>query len=79
MDLTFTQEKIDQLLLDAACCHFCNEPFKECDTVIPGIGVVVGDTDVEKHNGLYWHSGCIGDYYKDKARKSCREKILNIL
>ena len=78
MGLTFTQEEIDLLLEDGACCYCCHSPFKECDTVIPGIGVVIGETDVEKHNGLYWHAGCIADYYKEKARKEYRESILTL-
>ena len=48
-------------------CHYCAEPFKECDRVVPGLGVVVGATDVVKFLGKYWHHGCIGDWYKENA------------
>lgn len=54
------EELVDALV----CCTFCHEPFRECDTVIPGIGVVVGETDVVRLRGCYWHSGCVSDYAK---------------
>jgi hypothetical protein len=58
------ENKADELVDELACCTFCGEPFKECDTVIPGVGVIEGYTDIKKHKGKYWHWGCIYDYEK---------------
>jgi hypothetical protein len=52
------EELVDSLV----SCSYCNEPFKECDTLIPGVGVIVGETDVVRYAGKYWHSGCVEDY-----------------
>ena len=46
-------------------CYYCGEPFKECDTLIPGIGVIIGEVDIKKYLNYYWHHGCIIDYKKE--------------
>jgi len=46
-------------------CNYCNEPFKECDTIIPGKGVIIGETDVARYKNKFWHNGCIYDYEKE--------------
>ena len=61
-----TEKEEDDLVDDCECCHYCGEPFKECDTLIPGVGVVVGETDVVKYLGKHWHFGCICDWHKEK-------------
>jgi hypothetical protein len=33
-----SEEKADQLYDSVSVCHYCKSPFKECDTIIPGIG-----------------------------------------
>jgi hypothetical protein len=58
------ENRADELVDRLVCCHFCNEPFKECETVIPGVGVIEGDMDVKKYRGKYWHWGCIYDHEK---------------
>ncbi len=63
-----SEEKADQLVDALVRCAYCKEPFKECDTLIPGIGVVVGETDVVEHDGSYWHRGCVDDFEKDNRR-----------
>ena len=54
----------DWLVDELATCHCCAEPFKECDTLIPGVGVIVGETDVVKYKYKFWHHGCIEDWHK---------------
>ncbi len=56
--------KEDELVDRLIFCFFCNEPFRECVTVIPGVGVIEGETDVRKYKTRYWHWGCIYDYEK---------------
>lgn len=66
-----SEKKGDELVDRLVCCFFCNEPFKECDTIIPGVGTIVGETDVKKYKGRYWHWGCIYDYEKiDKKERA---------
>ena len=68
---SLTDEKEDELVDRLIYCFFCNEPFKECDTIKPGVGVIVGETDVKKYKGRYWHWGCIYDYEKmDKPERA---------
>ena len=55
----------EKLIESDEVCFYCGEPFKECDTIIPGDGVIVGEVDVEDFLSHYWHSGCIGDWIKD--------------
>jgi hypothetical protein len=52
----------DRLVDDCRVCHYCREPFKECDTLIPGVGVIIGETDVVKWKNRFWHHGCIYDW-----------------
>ena len=35
-----TEEEQNGLIDDCQICYYCREPFKECDTMIPGFGVV---------------------------------------
>lgn len=71
------KNKIEKISTDSAekiinrlvFCKYCNEPFKECDTVIPSIGVILGKIDVVKWRNNFWHSGCIQDYQKQKDFK----------
>lgn len=60
-------ETYQDYLVDACeRCFYCNEPFKECDTLVPGIGVIVGETDVVLYKDKYWHHGCVIDWQKEK-------------
>jgi hypothetical protein len=63
---TVTEEKADELYNAIEVCHYCKEPFKECDTIIPGIGLIVGAMDLVEYNNFFWHHGCIFDYEKNK-------------
>jgi hypothetical protein len=62
-----TESEKDVIVDEGKTCHYCSEPFKECDRVVPGLGVLVGATDVVKFLGKYWHYGCIADWYKENA------------
>lgn len=59
-----SEEKADLLVDDLIFCAYCNEPFKECDTIIPGVGLILGETDVVRYNNKFWHNGCISDSLK---------------
>jgi hypothetical protein len=48
-------------------CTYCKAPFKECDTIIPGKGVVFGEMDVVEYENRFWHYGCIFDYEKGRG------------
>ncbi|PIQ88485.1 MAG: hypothetical protein COV72_08120 [Candidatus Omnitrophica bacterium CG11_big_fil_rev_8_21_14_0_20_42_13] len=61
-----SEKKAEQLYDSVAVCHYCETPFKECDTLIPGKGLVVGEMDVVAYNNALWHYGCVFDYEKDK-------------
>ena len=63
-----SEKKAEQLSDDLVFCAYCNEPFKECDSVIPGIGVIIGETDVVKYRNTFWHRGCIADYKKSNSQ-----------
>lgn len=62
-----SEEKAEKLVDALVFCAYCNEPFKECDTLIPGIGVIVGEIDVVKYGDRFWHSGCVRDFMKSKG------------
>ena len=62
-----SEKKAEELYESLAVCAYCKTPFKECDTIIPGKGLVIGETDVRKHKNLFWHLGCISDYQKAKS------------
>ncbi|MCU0652089.1 MAG: hypothetical protein MUC39_04015 [Candidatus Omnitrophica bacterium] len=63
---SISEEVKDKLYDSLEVCAYCKTPFKECDTIIPGKGIVVGEVDVVKYKNLFWHHGCIADYKKDK-------------
>lgn len=63
-----SEEKADELYELLVVCAYCKTPFKECDTVIPCEGLVIGETDVREYRNLFWHSGCILDYQKEHKR-----------
>ena len=63
---TVSEEKADQLYDSLITCAYCKTPFKECDTIIPGKGLIIGEVDVVEYKNLFWHHGCISDYKKDK-------------
>jgi len=56
--------KASTLYDDIKTCFFCKEPFKECDTIIPGKGLIIGPMDVVKYKNHFWHHGCVFDYIK---------------
>ncbi len=58
--------RIKGVLEENGICCYCGEPFKECDTIIPGVGVIVGETDMKKYQNNFWHRGCIYDFNKEK-------------
>lgn len=58
------EEKAERLYNELALCAYCKEPFKECDTVIPGKGVIIGETDVVEYKNHFWHYGCVFDSKK---------------
>ena len=60
-----TEEKADELYHFLEVCHYCKEPFKECDTLIPGKGLIIGNMDVVEYKKLFWHYGCIFDHEKE--------------
>ena len=60
-----TEREKGDLIDNCECCYYCGEPFKECDRLIPGIGVITGEVDVVKYLGNFWHLGCIEDWRKD--------------
>lgn len=62
------EKKAERLIDNLIFCVYCNEPFKECDSVIPGIGVIVGETDVVKYHNTFWHRGCIVDSKRGNLR-----------
>ena len=57
---------IEKIPGECGVCHYCGEPFKECDTFIPSIGVLIGEVDIKKYLNHDWHHGCINDYKKEK-------------
>jgi len=59
-----SEEKEEELYNSLVCCVYCGTPFKECDTLIPGRGVIVGEIDVVKYKNRYWHYGCVFDSQK---------------
>jgi hypothetical protein len=67
--------RIEKIINKGSVCFFCDEPFKECDTIIPGVGLIIGCVDIKKYKNHYWHKGCIGDYKKElrfnKKKNSC--------
>ena len=67
---TLTEPEHDTIVDNGETCYYCAEPFKECDRVVPGLGVVVGATDLVKFLGKYWHHGCIEDWYKQNRNPS---------
>ena len=65
------RKKAEKLINTLVFCNYCNEPFKECDTVVPCVGVIIGEIDIVKHQNKFWHSGCIADFKKfDNLRSS---------
>jgi len=60
-----TEEKEEELYNSLALCTYCRTPFRECNTLIPGKGIVLGEVDVVEYKGRFWHYGCIFDYEKD--------------
>lgn len=67
--IELAEEEQDNLVDDLVTCWYCHEPFKECDTLIPGVGVIVGETDVVKYRKRFWHYGCIFDWHKPKKNR----------
>ena len=61
----FMANHIEKIPGECGVCYYCGEPFKECDTFIPGIGVIIGEVDIKKYLNYYWHHGCIIDYKKE--------------
>jgi hypothetical protein len=61
-----SEKNADQLYDSLSVCHYCKTPFKECDTIIPGKGLLTGEMDVVEYKNVFWHYGCIFDYKKDK-------------
>ena len=58
---------IEKILDEGVVCYYCGELFKECDTLIPGIGLIIGEVDIKKYQNRYWHHGCIIDHKKEKT------------
>jgi hypothetical protein len=75
-----SEEQADRLSDALVCCAFCGEPFKECDTVIPGVGVIVGETDVVKWRTRYWHLGCVRGFEKpeNSGNGACAKTRLHL-
>lgn len=63
------EEKAEKLYDELALCAYCKEPFRECDTVIPGKGVIIGEMDVVEYKDRFWHYGCVFDSKKKKHEK----------
>ncbi len=63
-----TNNDIEKKLDEGGVCYYCGEPFKECDTIIPGVGVIIGDVDIKKYKKQYLHRGCIIDFKKKKIQ-----------
>jgi hypothetical protein len=62
---SFMASRIKKIREKCGVCYYCGEPFKECDTLIPGIGVIIGEVDIKKYLDYCWHHGCIIDYKKE--------------
>lgn len=62
---TVTEEKAEELYNSLTFCAYCKTPFKECDTIIPGKGLMLGEVDVVEYKRRFWHSGCVFDYRKE--------------
>ena len=62
-------KKAEELYHSLKLCAYCQSPFKECDTIIPGKGVVVGEIDVVKYKNRFWHQGCVFDFEKERKSK----------
>lgn len=58
------EAKAEKLYHSVALCNYCKTPFKDCDTVIPGKGVVLGEMDVVQYKSHFWHYSCVFDYEK---------------
>jgi hypothetical protein len=70
--IELTEEEQDKLVDDLVTCFYCHEPFKESDSLIPGIGLILGETDVAKYTNEFWHHGCIADWQKNNFLKHIR-------
>ena len=64
-----SDEKAEELYNSLVFCYYCRTPFKECNTIIPGKAVIIGEVDVVEHKSHFWHSGCIFDCKKEKENK----------
>ena len=62
-----SEAKADQLYHALKLCTYCKTPFRDCDTIIPGKCLSIGDYDVVEYRKAFWHYGCIFDYKKDKG------------
>ncbi len=66
---TVSEAKAEQLYNSLKVCAYCKTPFKECDTIIPGKGIIIGEFDVVKYKNLFWHYGCVFDYQNAKGAR----------
>lgn len=71
---SISEEKAERLYDAVSVCHYCKTPFRECDTLIPGKGLVAGEVDVVEYRKLFWHYGCVFDYEKDKSSRKINFK-----
>lgn len=60
----FAERLVDDLV--SCAFNYCNEPFKECDTIIPGRGIIIGEIDVVKYKHRFWHYGCVYDFERER-------------
>ncbi|MBL7130427.1 MAG: hypothetical protein ISS45_03340 [Candidatus Omnitrophica bacterium] len=65
-----SEKKAEELYHSLALCNYCKTPFKECDTIIPGKGLILGGIDVVKYKNRFWHQGCIFDFKKGRYLKN---------
>lgn len=65
-----SEERAEQLVDLLVLCAYCKEPFKECDTLVPGVGVIIGETNVVEYAKKYWHRGCVEDFTKSRSSNS---------
>jgi len=61
------EKRAEQLYNSVSVCIYCKTPFKECDTIILGKGIVIGETNVVEYKKRFWHHGCVFDYEKEKS------------
>ena len=59
-----SEKKAEGLYNSLTFCAYCGTSFKDCDKIIPGKGLILGEMDVVGYKGRFWHYGCVFDHGK---------------